>query len=356
LSETTDAHPRIDGARRRERRPPLRTRLELAARELVFRVACRHRQGPRPNILLHCARRGGSTWLLNTLAAHPGMRYVGRPLLTIPLSRWWHRLPDLAAAAGVPDSDHPFRQVVHFEGDDERRFLALCREIFEGRLHVYPTLAFRAPYFHRVTDRIVFQMTSGPPLIEWFDRELDVMTAILFRHPIPCARSVLASSRTSRHDGQDFLLHEWFVDTHLTGAQVDLARGIIAGDDTLAQQVLDWTLKMLMPFRAAASCAHPAWAVVTYEQMVTEPIRVIEAISERLDLTDVETMREQMDRPSRTVSQTTADHVGDVNYLLGRWREDTPPERERELLAIPLAFDLDLYEPGRLTADVRFSV
>ncbi len=325
----------------------LQTKVNLLAREIVFRTVCRHRPGARRNILLYCSRRGGSTWLLATIAAHPGIRYVGRPFLTVLQSRWRRRMPDLAAAAGH-DGTHRFRQIVHFSGQDERRFRALAQEIISGRLPIYPTLAFRQPYFHRVTDRIVFQMTAGPPLIEWFDRHFDVMTAVLFRHPIPTSLSVAALGWP--HECCDFLYHQWFVDTHLSGKQVDLARRILDSGSPLARHVLDWTLKMLIPYRVLGSDKYPAWVAVTYEQMVTEPDRVLEHIAGRLDLPDLEAMRTQLRRPSRTVTQSTAQRTDDVEYLLSRWRKRVTSDQEQTLLAIPRAFGITLYEPGRNTA------
>lgn len=120
-------------------------------RELLFRSICRHRQGPAPNILLYCSRRGGSTWVLDTLSANPGMRSVGRPFWTLPHTRHRHRLPNLNSAAG-DTSGHQFHQIVHFEGLDEMRFAVLADQLIRGEIEVYPSLNFRAPFFNRVTN------------------------------------------------------------------------------------------------------------------------------------------------------------------------------------------------------------
>ena len=325
--------------------------LDLLVRELVFRAVCRHRPGTRPNILLHCSRRGGSTWLLNTMAAHPGVRYVGQPFLKILRSRWRRRMPDLAAAA-EHTGEHRFRQVIHFEGEAEERFRRLAGDVVSGRIHVYPSLAFRAPYFHRTTDRVVFQMTSGAPLIEWFDEHFPVQTVMLFRHPVPVALSTMRAGWPP--EARDFLHHRWFVDTHLDGGQVDRAESTLASGDALAAHVLDWALKMLIPFRALASGRHPGWLALTYEEAVNDPDRVLGLISERLDLPDRATMRRQMERPSRTVARATADRIDDGAYLVGRWRRRVGRAEERRLLDLVHAFGIDLYEPGRDGARAPF--
>jgi hypothetical protein len=319
------------------------TIVKLALREAVFRVVCRHQQGSRPNILLYCTRRGGSTWLLNTLAAHPGMRYVGRPFLTLLQSRWRRRMPDLARAAGH-DGDHQFRHVVLFEGEDERRFESVARDVIDGRLHIYPMLNVRAPYFHRVTDRIVFQMTSGPPLIEWFDARFNVQTVVLFRHPISNALAIERLGWPPECD--DFLLHRAFVERHLSTAQYDRAMRISRAGSLLEQHVLDWSLKMLLPYRALCSARHSDWLALSYEQMVSDPERVVHRLSEALDLPDVEAMLAQIRRPSRTVSATTADQTDNPEYLVRRWRRRVDADTERLLLQIPLSLGIDLYQPG----------
>ena len=65
-------------------------------------------------------------------------------------------------------------------------------------------------------------------------------------------------------------------------------------------------------------------------------------------------MLEQVQRPSRTVTSSTADRVEDVSYLLRRWRLPMHPEqptisadREHALMKILDVFDLDVYVSGR---------
>lgn len=321
-----------------------RERWKLTAYEMAFRLLCRHRQGPRRNILLFCTRRGGSTWIMNSLAAHPAMRYVGRPFMVALYSRWRHELPDLAAAAQY-DGDYVFECFVQFEGDAEARFRQFARRIVVGERHICPTLNFRAPYFHRVTDRVVFQMTNETALIEWFDEYFPADTFVLLRHPIPNALSIM--TRKWRHECGDFLNHRRFVETHLTAEQVDLARRVVQDGSALAKHVLDWSLKMLVPVRAIESGRHSNWLVMTYEQAVLEPDRVVEIIARRLDFSDTNAMREQIQRPSRTIAADTTDRVDDPNYLITRWRRNIDHREEEQLMRIPAAFGIEVYTPGR---------
>ena len=314
----------------------------LLAREILFRLACRHKQGDKNNILLYCMPRSGSTWILNTVAAHPGMRYVGRPFMTAHRSRWRAAIPDMAQTA-KHDGHHDFWQYIHFDGEALERFEQFARRIVTARRHIYPTLHFRAPYFHRTTSRVIFQVHTIMPMIEWFDATFPVDTVILLRHPIPNALSIMA--RHWRDECDDFLNHEWFRDTHMTGPQIDLARRICAEGSVLERQVLDWCLRMLVPIRAYESGSHPNWLLLTYEQTVLEPEKIVQVISQRLDLPDLEAMMRQVKLPSKNVTKGTADKVADPEYLLARWRSKISQAEPRQVMEIPRAFALDAYSP-----------
>ena len=326
-------------------------KVKLVAREAIFRTICRHEQGSRPNILLFCSRRGGSTWVLNTIAAHPGMRYVGRPFMTVLNSRWANKIPDLKKAGGYTGS-RTLRQIIHFEGQDELKVREAAKNIIDAKWHVYPTINYRAPYFHRQTDRVIFQMTSGLPLINWFESNFHVQIAYLVRHPIPTALSIMNAGWGP--ECFEFLENNYFVETYLTDRQIDFARKIEQSDDLFARHVLDWCLKNLVPLRQVASGKASNWLLFSYEDLVLRPVELLHNIAPALDLEDVESMLEQVQRPSRTVTSSTADRVEDVSYLLRRWRLPMHPEqptisadREHELMKILDVFDLDVYVTGR---------
>lgn len=323
---------------------PSRTTWSLALRELLFNAVCRHRQGDAPNVLLYCNRRGGSTWMMNTMAAHPGCRYVGRPFLTLLLSRHRRRVPSLARRGKLYD-EGKLTQIVSIPSGEEQEFRALADDIINGRIEIYPSVNFRAPYFHRVTNRMVLQMTSGGSLIEWFDEHFNVMSGILLRHPISNALSIMARGWSPHAD--EYLDDIQFVDTQLTGHQVDLGRKIMASGSELARHVLDWTLKFLVPLRAFESGRYPSWIAWTYEETVEQPEAMIGLIAGHFKFTDVEPMLQQARRASRTATRSTAERLDDKQYVLSRWREKVGHEEEASLLNIPAAFGLTVYRPGR---------
>lgn len=324
--------------------------LSLAAREAIFRLYCRHAQGSLPNVLLYCSRRGGSTWLLNTLAAHPGVRYVGRSFDALLSSRWAKLVPPL----GPPPSAKGRKRRIYagFDPADLERFRPVAESVIGAQRHIHPSLNFRADYFERHTDRVVFQMTNVTALIEWFDREFTAQTLLLLRHPIPTALSIQRQGWES--EDWEFVTHPNYVTRHLTREQLALAEDIVASGSLIERHVLDWTLKMLVPVRTFESDRHQDWTAVTYEQLVLEPVTVLRHLAERLTLAHLSPMLAQVRRPSRTVTQETANRVNEPSYLLDRWRRHVTEEQERTLMRIPEAFGLNMYPVGSRTATRRY--
>jgi hypothetical protein len=316
--------------------------LRESAREIAFRFLCQHRQGDHPNVFLYCSRRGGSTWLLSILAAHPGVRYVGRPFLSLLWSRWRWSLPDLDAAAGTPATDHPYEHFIAFGEREEAAFIDIARRVADGSLIVNPVLRLNAPYFERKTDRVVFQVTHVPAMIETLSERVDAQPVVLVRHPIPTALSVM--QKGWRVEAHDYLNHKGFAYGHLNQWQRELARNIMENGDELEKHVLDWSLKMMLPIRAAIE--HLDWPRLSYEGLTLDPVLNITALADVLRLEEVEPMLEQSKRASVTVTEKTTSHLDDPEYLLRRWRDKVGADQERRLLEITKEFGASIYEPG----------
>ena len=325
-----------------ERRSMNSEATKLLFRELAFRTFCRHKQGDKPNILLFCSRRGGSTWVLNTLAAHPGMRYVGRPFMTLLQSRWKNQVPSLREAAGY-SGDKTLRQIIHFEGEGEKRFKYVAQKIINAEWHIYPTLNFRAPYFHRKTNRVVFQMTSGLPMIKWFEDNFDTKIIYLIRHPIPNALSIMSSGWEP--ENFEFLNNKFFL-SQLSTQQIEMAKKIEASSDLLSRHVLDWCLKHYIPHNHIRSGQADNWTCISYEDLVTKPLVLVDHLAKSMELEHTNEMVNQVELPSRTVSSSTHSQVKNKAYLLTRWREKVNSQQENSLFEILNMFEIDSYKPG----------
>jgi hypothetical protein len=264
--------------------------------------------------------------------------------MTVLNSRWRNRIPDLKKAGGYL-GHKTLRHIIHFKGEDEQRFQEAASNIIEARWHVYPSVNLWAPYFNRKTNRVIFQMTSGLPLVKWFENNFDVQVAYLVRHPIPNALSIMNAGWEP--ECFEFLENRYFVESYLTSRQLDMARKIESGDDLLARHVLDWCLKNLVPLREVVNENAPNWLCLSYEELVARPIEVVQQMARSFDLENVESMTRQVKLPSRTVTESTGGRVEDAAYLLSRWRQKISVDREQSLMKILDTFELDVYIAGR---------
>lgn len=262
-------------------------------------------------------------------------------------------MPDLAAQfVGELPSD--LNHLISFNPAEEQSLKAFVGKVFAGDVEVYPSLNFKAPYFRRKTNRIAFQMTSGTPLIEWFDEAFDVNTLIFLRHPIPTALSIIRAGW--QPECHEFIFNQKFSTTFLNEDLVDYAKHIMKSGSLLERHVLDWTLKMLAPFKSFIQKDHFYWTLFTYEQTVLEPRHVVEELCKRYQFEVPEQIIDQLSKPSRTVSLDTADRVQDTNYLLNRWRETVSRREESQLMTIPLKFGIDVYTPHDDHRDSKYSI
>lgn len=313
----------------------------MALREAAFRVLCDHENGPLPNIALFCTRRSGSTWILNTLSAHPGMRYVGRPFVSAIRSRHKNLAPDLNEGKSGYEN-HFFEQFVQFSDEQLTQFDTLAHKILLSEIEVYPTLRFDHEFFERKTNRVVFQVTNAIALAPRIDQKLPVQSAFLMRHPIPNALSIMNYGWPD--ECLDFILNDKFRDEVLTDLQVDLSNRIIKNGDALDRHVLDWCFKNLVPHRALNSGNASDWVMMNYEETVLHPKKTIFLMAEKFNLPEVEPMLAQIRRPSATVSNNTKDMIKDKDFLIRRWEKKVDENKRKELFDILEAFEIDFYQ------------
>ncbi|SFR34040.1 hypothetical protein SAMN04490243_0770 [Robiginitalea myxolifaciens] len=312
----------------------------MTIRELAFRVLCSHKNGPEPNIALFCTRRSGSTWILNTLSAHPGMRYVGRPFVSALRSRHKKRAPNLKQGI-VGYEEHAFEQFVCFSEKDQAKFDTLARKILLCEIEVYPVLQFDNEFFDRKTNRVVFQVTNAIAQARQIDQNLPVQSAFLMRHPIANALSILQEGWPD--ECPDFMSNEKFRKEVLTEAQVDLANTIMQSGDELDRHVLDWCFKNLIPHRMINSGEAEDWVLLNYEETVMDPEATIELMARKFNLPETAPMFKQIKRPSASVSHNTKDMIQDKDFLIRRWESKVTDAKRDELFKILDTFEIDFY-------------
>lgn len=296
----------------------------------------RHRPGAWKDICLFANRRGGSTWLMEVIAANRGVRYINEPLSVYSASS--------SQIKYLPITD--YNHIVHLDEEREQQVKTYLEALFAGRLQVRAPWEFWRPEFDFVSNRLVLKILSSKALIDWIDQTFDVHTVYFTRHPIPVALSIM------RNDwgltAKAYLNNSYFVEQWLSGEQHRYCWDVLREGTPLQQHVLNWALENLIPLRLLPKRSH--WLYVSYEEAMLHPRAAIEHLAKKLNLDDTERMKGKLRTPSRSTKKidSTVSRVEDEKDMIRQWKGKVSEEEERQALEPLDQLDIDLYQFGKL--------
>ena len=291
------------------------------ARELLWYLTCRHEQGPEPNILLFATRRGGSTFLMELIGANRGIRSIDQPF------EMSSSFPTAAQVADMPLFEDG--QLTSLDERSARRLRSLTERIFAGQVVINaPVRVWRRDVELR-SNRLVLKILDAKPLIGWFAETVPCDVVYLTRHPIPQSMSCIRNRWTLT--AAAYLRDERFVEDNLSDTALARSHDVMRSGSPLQQFVLNWALENVAPMRQLAD--HPDWLHVRYEDCVTDPTGVVDAVAGRLRLTDVERMHATVNRPSVSSAMSTEQtrrliETGHAADAVARWRQDLDDDTE----------------------------
>ena len=320
---------------------PARSAARLFVKEIVWNVASLSRPttSTKKNICVYSSRRGGSTLLMQFLAAERGVTFCDQPFGLYTASPFTiNRLPLFE-----------YGQVINMDAEEEQ----LVREYLEGLMSLRhkanaPWRFWETDYSFRC-DRVVLKITDAKGIIDWIDRNFDVHTVVCTRHPIAQALSVMRNNWLVT--GKAFLRNPHYVDTYLTPELLAYCRGIYESGPPLHRHVLDWGLENLNLLTLLPQRKH--WLYVAYEDLVMNPEQVADVFCERLGLEDRERMLRRVRLPSRSTKRGSTRRTkkriaqGDRDFLISKWKEEVSESEEKECFDILQRLGIRLYGQGR---------
>ena len=325
------------GGGRRTRVSPLHLKMTARslAKELVWWTLLSHQPGDRRDICVFATRRGGSTWIMELIAANRGIRPLNQPLETLS------RNVTIGQAVELPKLDQG--QITSIGPEDESQLHHVVSKLLSGEFVFNAPTKFWAKGFDFRSNRHVLKVTDAKPVIDWFDSTFDVDIVFLTRHPIPQALSCLRNRWTLTV--RPFLRDERFVARYLGDERLALCHEVMERGTDLERFVLNWALENLAPLQLLPE--RPQWTHVSYEQCVLDPDAVIERLSERLGLEDREAMLRTVTRPSGSSGRSTTETVGDIRSgrgaaALERWKNEVPADEIDRCLSLLESLGADL--------------
>lgn len=304
---------------------------------LLRALGNRHRQGERPNVLLFATPRGGSTWLMELIASQPRMKFFDEPFNI--------RRADVARAGRFTHWSELMPEQV-----DAGKVFAYLDDLAWNRLPYMNPRPFRKQ--HRLfTDRIVFKIHELEFMAEDIRRHLQAQIVYLLRHPIPTTLSRYVYPRLDY-----FMDSPYYRERYLTEAAWDEARRLHRQGSDLDKGVLSWCFENVDALRGGDL---PNWTVISYEELLLNPVRCCGYLAERLQLEDMDALLDSIDESSSNIGMSDRDtrtilHEGDKQArkkkMVTKWRGKVGEAEERQAMAILELFGLNVYIAGRSIA------
>jgi hypothetical protein len=320
---------------------PLRSAFALMIKELVW-AAVRFRPVHKP-ICLYASRRSGSTLLMQMISANRGVMFSDQPFGLYSISSAnINCLPVFAySQIACPDADEA--AILH----------NYIRRLLDGRIRANAPWKFWSRDFHFFNDRICLKITDAKAMIDWMDRQFDVSTVVLTRHPVAQALSVARNRWLTT--GKGLLKNTRFVERWMTGELEALCWDLYRHGSELEGRVVDWVLENLVPLRLLPE--RPAWLFLSYEDLMTRTPDVIDLLSVQLQLGDRKAMARQIEQPSRSVRGSKSTelrqtiHEGNPEQLVDGWRTKISPAELSACFRILDRFGVNLYRPDSSLPD-----
>ena len=152
---------------------------EWTFKYLLRSIAGYHIQGNKKNILLKATARGGSTWVMEMIAAQPGFRFHDEPFNirreSVVKAGLFHTWADLQP-----------------ENCDHDKVIGFLEALKHNRYRFLNPAPFRK-FYRPITRRIVFKIHELEHMIDEIATRCDCHILYLIRHPIPnsLSRSVV---------------------------------------------------------------------------------------------------------------------------------------------------------------------
>lgn len=303
--------------------------METQIKTFIKTMTNRHRPNDSANLFLFSMPRSGSTWLMELLWSQPGFKACNEPLDL--------RKPHVRRSLQTEE----WRDLINESATPMlyNYFHAIC----SGQCHAADPSPFN-PFYRAQTNRMVFKIIhGGEDRINWFRDSFNGKIVYLLRHPIAVTLSRKVQPRFAALLTSDY-------QRHFTPAQLRFARNILERGSKLEQGMVEWCLQNAVPMRDAT----PDWAIVSYEQTVVDPDAVVAYLTDKIELSAADRMRQRLTVPSASVKgqsdkatqEALANRDQQEGWLVQKWRKQIDEKTEKELMSILDRFELDLYRVG----------
>lgn len=269
--------------------------------------------------------RSGSTWLMELIWSQPGFKYVNEPLNL--KGDWLREKSGIDGFEELYSYSSKVKVIKYFQG------------FTTGNQHFLDPNPLRK-YYRPLTNRIVFKVIHGGELfINHLAKECNGRIIYLIRHPIAVALSRKQLPRMEQLCS-DFVLDQFSADIK------QYALDINRDGNELEQRILAWCIQNKLALLRRKS----NWHLITYEQLTYNGEKIIDYLSESLQLPKKERMLKRLIVPSAVSVQSTAKDVdlmrgtgNDRLRLVAKWKKSLSITEIVSLMEICKKMNFNIY-------------
>ncbi|MFW5787943.1 MAG: sulfotransferase domain-containing protein [Halanaerobiales bacterium] len=320
-----------------------------------------HRETGKKDIFIFSTFRSGSTWLAEIIKSQPKIKFPISP----------NKIEFLNNIEDYYKKIKPRPFYINLSVEEKQVLKDYIKKTSRGEL-VYGrryTDLF-SPHHSFISERSVFRLLRSSYLLDWFNNNFDIHIIYLFRHPIAASLSRKkiwenSSNPSYWSPNNDYLLKSDYIrKKYLTSKNIKYLKIKLKNCNRLEEFVITWCLENLPVIRKIQSLKHrPDFIVLTYEDLLMNPGKVISFLCQKLHLADEEKMLAQLQIPSSTVRYSDdrtknnfENRTYDQNYLLKKWKKEISDETEKSIFAILKKFQIEIYCEGNFIPSRRFLV
>ncbi|MFW9873687.1 MAG: sulfotransferase [Candidatus Thorarchaeota archaeon] len=288
-----------------------------------------HRQSRKKNIIIFSLPRSGSTWLMELIATQPKMKYYDEPLNI--------RKDDVSRNGIFTD----WQELMPDSNNDEE-IIEYLKKISKNEYKYMNPTPFRRNY-RLYTNRIVFKVHEVEHMVNKIKKQMNAIIVLLFRHPI--ANTI---SRNKLPRLKYYVRSEYYRENMLNDEQVKIADKILRDGSHFEKGILSWCFQNMILIKAAKNDD----IIITYEELVLNPVKTCNLIYKKLDLENINKMVDVVERPAHNIGisrNTTLELMKEEEIkkrrqgLVKKWKKIVSRDDINRAFNIIELFNIDMY-------------
>tara|TARA_A100001015_G_C15002286_1_gene719047 strand:- start:348 stop:1286 length:939 start_codon:yes stop_codon:yes gene_type:complete len=279
-------------------------------------------------IFVYATPRGGSTWFMEMLWSQPKFKSINEPLNV--------RNCKVQECLG-------FKQFsALYNAENEAKIIAYIKALNANKIKFLNPSPLRKN--HRFfTENCVFKLIHYNLFdSQWLVKNFNAKVLIVLRHPIPVSLSREVFPLLS--DFSDCKFREYF-----TSEQLSFIDKVAQSGTHLEKGMTAWCMHNGFITKDLDKKAY----LVTYEQAVNEPEKIIQYLCESFNLPSEQVMLKQSYKASAVKNKSSKRNQALLKSKIGRkelinaWRLKVSEAEEKDLMGILDLFNMDVYQVGQ---------